>query len=49
MLAASYVLFWVALVRAVLVRAGSLAPTCARCGLKYEREFAGERVCRCSA
>src|SRR5581483_7735424 len=47
MLAAAYVLFWMALIRALLVRAGSLAPMCARCGLKYEREVLGERVCRC--
>jgi hypothetical protein len=47
MLLAAYLLFWMALVRALLVRAGSLAPMCARCGLKYERQFLGERVCRC--
>jgi hypothetical protein len=47
LLVAAYVLFWMALVRAFLVRAGSLAPTCARCGLKYERDALGERVCRC--
>jgi hypothetical protein len=47
MLVTACVLFWMALVRALLVRAGSLAPLCARCGLKYERESLGERVCRC--
>jgi hypothetical protein len=47
MLASAYVLFWVALLRALLVRAQLAAPLCARCGLKYEREFLGERVCRC--
>ena len=35
------------LLRALLVRAQLAAPLCARCGLKYEREFLGERVCRC--
>jgi hypothetical protein len=47
MLASVYVLFWIALLRALLVRAQLAAPLCARCGLKYEREFLGERVCRC--
>jgi hypothetical protein len=47
MLATAYALFWIALLRALLVRARMVAPLCARCGLKYEREFLGERVCRC--
>ena len=46
-LVAPYLLFFIALVRAFLVRAQVLAPTCARCGLKYEREQLGERVCSC--
>jgi hypothetical protein len=46
-LLAAYLLFWMALVRALLVRAGSLAPLCGRCGLKYERQFLDEQVCRC--
>jgi len=44
-----YVLFWATLMRALLVKAQLLPPTCARCGLRYERRALGERVCRCDA
>ena len=48
MLAAAYLMFWISLMRALLVRAEVVAPMCARCGLKYERESLGARVCRCN-
>jgi hypothetical protein len=43
----SYLGLWVALMRALLVRAAILPPTCARCGLRYERRHLGETVCSC--
>jgi hypothetical protein len=42
-----YVLLWATLMRALLVKARVLPPTCARCGLTYERKTLGARVCRC--
>ena len=42
-----YVLLWMTLMRALLVRANVLPPTCARCGHRYERGRLGERVCTC--
>jgi hypothetical protein len=42
-------MLWLVLVRALLVRARVLAPTCGRCGLKLERSTLGERVCRCGS
>jgi hypothetical protein len=42
-----YVLLWMTLMRALLVRARVLPPTCARCGRRYERARLGERVCTC--
>jgi hypothetical protein len=42
-----YLALFVTLMRALLVRAEVLPPTCARCGLKYERRHLGENVCRC--
>ena len=41
------VLFWATLMRALFVKADLLPPTCARCGLRFERQAMGERVCRC--
>lgn len=41
------VLFWATLMRALFVKADLLPPTCARCGLRFERRAMGERVCRC--
>ena len=38
---------WATVARAVLVYAQKLPPTCARCGLKFERRHLGEPVCRC--
>jgi hypothetical protein len=43
----AYVLFAATLVRALLVRANLVSPTCARCGLPLERRRLGEPVCRC--
>ena len=43
-----YALFWATLMRALLVKARLLPPTCARCGLPFERRALGERVCHCS-
>ena len=47
MLAAAYLMFWISLARALLVRAEAVAPLCPRCGLKYERRQLGERICTC--
>ena len=44
---APYAMVWLVLMRALLVRARVLAPTCSRCGLKLERARLGERVCGC--
>jgi hypothetical protein len=41
------VLFWATLMRALFVKANILPPTCARCGLRFERSSLGEQVCRC--
>jgi hypothetical protein len=42
-----YFAFWATLMRALFVRAQLLPPTCARCGMQYERRALGERVCTC--
>jgi hypothetical protein len=44
---APYAMLWLVLMRALLVRARVLGPTCSRCGLKLERDRVGERVCAC--
>jgi hypothetical protein len=41
------VLGWVVVARAVLVFTHVLPPTCDSCGLKLERRYLGEPVCRC--
>lgn len=43
----SLVLFWATLMRALFVKAQLLPPTCARCGLRFERRGLGDPVCRC--
>jgi len=43
----AYALFWATLMRALLVKARVLPPTCARCGLPLERRALGDRVCSC--
>ena len=45
---APYAMLWIVLMRALLVRARLVAPTCARCGLTRERRRLGERICACS-
>ena len=42
-----YFVLWATLMRALLVRAKLVPPTCARCGLRYERRELGEPVCSC--
>jgi hypothetical protein len=46
-LAIPYIVLWVAMMRALLVRAQILPPTCTRCGRRYERRNLGESVCSC--
>jgi hypothetical protein len=43
-----YAMLWLVLMRALLVRAKLVAPTCARCGLSLERRSLGDRICGCS-
>jgi hypothetical protein len=42
-----YFALWATLMRALLVKAGVLAPTCARCGFRLERQHLGETICSC--
>jgi len=42
-----YMVFWAALMRALLVRAQIAPALCGRCGLKLERSQLGESICRC--
>ncbi len=46
-LAIPYLVLWVAMMRALLVRAQLLPATCNRCGRPYERRELGETVCSC--
>jgi hypothetical protein len=39
--------FAITLMRALLVAARVVPPSCARCGVQLERRALGERVCRC--
>jgi hypothetical protein len=41
------VLGWAIVARAVLVYTHVLPPTCGSCGLKLERRYLGESICRC--
>ncbi len=41
------VLAWATVARALLVSVHKLPGTCARCGLRYERQHLGERICHC--
>ena len=43
-----HLFLWATLMRALLVKAQVLPPTCARCGLAYERRTLGETVCHCN-
>lgn len=47
MLAITYLVLWVAMMRALLVRAQILPATCSRCGRMFERRDLGEPVCSC--
>ncbi len=42
-----YVALAATLMRAVLVKAQVASPSCAHCGLPFERKELGESVCRC--
>jgi hypothetical protein len=42
-----YVFLWATLMRALLVKAQILPPTCGRCGLGLERRRLGESICGC--
>ena len=42
-----FLVAWMTVARAVLVFTQKLPPTCGACGLRYERRYLGERVCRC--
>lgn len=43
----AYILLWLTLMRALLVRARILPATCGRCGLPVERQTLGGNLCRC--
>ena len=47
-LAIPYLVLWATMMRALLVRAQILPPTCGRCGRRFERRELGESVCSCS-
>lgn len=47
-LALPYFVLFASLMRALLVRANLAPPTCARCGLRFERNRIGEPVCTCA-
>jgi hypothetical protein len=41
------VLLWIVLLRALLVSARVVPPSCRRCGLQLERRRLGEQICNC--
>jgi hypothetical protein len=43
-----YFVLWATLVRALLVKANVIPPSCGRCGHKFERRELGEPVCHCA-
>jgi len=43
-----YFVLWATLMRALLVKANIVPPSCDRCGRKFERRELGEPVCSCS-
>jgi hypothetical protein len=43
----AYAGLWATLMRALLVKARVLPPTCARCGRLFERRALGQPVCTC--
>jgi hypothetical protein len=42
-----YFVLWATLMRALLVKANIVPPSCGRCGRKFERRELGEPVCSC--
>jgi hypothetical protein len=42
-----YFVLWATLIKALLVKAKLVPPSCARCGETLERRQLGEPVCRC--
>jgi hypothetical protein len=40
---------WLTIVRAVLVFARKLPPTCPQCWRRLERRYLGEQICTCSS
>jgi len=42
-----YFVMWATLMKALLVKANLVPPSCARCGERLERRQLGEPVCRC--
>jgi hypothetical protein len=43
----AYAVLWATLLRALLVRARVIPPTCSRCGRALERSELGEQICSC--
>jgi hypothetical protein len=43
-----YFVLWATLMKALLVKANIVPPSCARCGRTFERRDLGEPVCRCA-
>lgn len=44
---APWAMVWIVLLRALLVRANMLPPTCRRCGRPLERHGLGDEICSC--
>jgi predicted Zn-ribbon and HTH transcriptional regulator len=43
----AYAVLWATLLRALLVRARVIPPTCPRCGYAFERSELGQQICSC--
>jgi hypothetical protein len=43
-----YFVLWATLMKALLVKAKIVPPSCGRCGRKFERRELGEPVCDCA-
>ncbi len=43
-----WLMFWCVMIKALLVHAEWLPPTCRDCGRRLERGYLGERVCACA-
>ena len=43
----AYAVLWATLLRALLVRARLIPPTCRRCGFAFERSELGQQICSC--